>query len=178
MWRDLAKLITVATLFAACFLALAGVIGASSPWLGLLLMFYFMGLAKVAEPLFTLRLPRTLRAVDLGLPRYRPYRWLGVHGFGDLLQNTPLRYLNNSVYRSSTRRSLAKLQRQVESAEATHFWAAVLFTPYIAYVLARGFFAEALLFIAVQIAFNIYPILHLRLVRARLIRVGRAGRLH
>ena len=170
-WRNLSKLIVVAALFAVCFVMLADAIGAGSPWLGLLLMFYFMGLAKVAEPLFVFRMPRALRAVDEGLPDDRRYRWLGVRGFGALLRNTPLRHLNASVYRSSGGRSLAALQLQAESAEATHFWAAVLFTPYIVYIGSRGFLAEALLFTAAQIAFNVYPILHLRIVRARLGRV-------
>jgi len=140
-----------------------------------LMMFYFMGLAKVAEPLFVLRVPSVLRTVGPGPFNNRLYRWLGVHGFGELLRNTPFRLFNGSVYRSGGRRSFEKLQRQVESAEATHFWAAVLFTPYIAYVWSRGFLAEAILFIAVQIAFNVYPILHLRVVRARLSRVGPIG---
>lgn len=173
-WLNLIKLVVVAGFLAACFFMLARVIGYGSPWLGLLLMFYFMGLAKVAEPLFVLRLPSALRAVEPGLPNARLYRGLGVRGFGALLRNTPLRYLNNSVYRSAGKRSLAELQRQAESVEATHFWAAVLFTPYIAYVGARGFVAEAILFAAVQIAFNVYPILHLRVVRARLSKLGLA----
>lgn len=174
-WRHLTKLAVIAIFLAACFFMLARVIGYGSPWLGLLLMFYFMALAKSAEPLFVLRMPRALRTVDPGLPDSRLYRCLGVRGFGDLLRNTPLRYLNNSVYRLGGRRSLSELLRKAESAEATHFWAAVLFTPYIVFVGSRGFMAEAALFVAVQIAFNVYPILHLRVVRARLGRVGQAG---
>ncbi|NUO75103.1 MAG: hypothetical protein HOQ32_03730 [Lysobacter sp.] len=171
-WRSLIKLIAVAAFFAFCFAMLARVIGYASPWLGLLAMFYFMGLAKVAEPLFVLRMPRALHAVDPALSARPWYRRLGVRGFGDLLRNTPLRYLNGSVYRSAGRRSLEAVRRQAESAEATHFWAAVLFTPYIAYVAWRGFWMETLVFLAVQIAFNVYPILHLRAVRARLARLG------
>lgn len=174
MWRNPTKLIVAAALFAVCFAMLADVIGLDSPWLGLLLMFYFMGLAKIAEPLFVFRMPRALRDVDESLPDRRLYRWLGVRGFGAFLRNTPLRYLNASVYRSGGGRSLAALQRQAASAEATHFWAAMLFMPYIAYIGWRGFVAEAILFTAVQIAFNVYPILHLRMVRARLGRVGLA----
>jgi hypothetical protein len=172
----LAKLILVAAVFAVCFLMLASAIGLNSPWLGLLTMFYLMGLLKVAEPLFVLHMPRALRTVGPGLFDHRLYRWLGVRGFGGLLRNTPLRHFNGSVYRSGGRQSLEKLQRQVESAEATHFWTAVLFTPYIAYVWSRGFLAEAVLFVAVQIAFNVYPILHLRMVRARLDKVALVGR--
>lgn len=174
-WQ-LTKLIFVAIFFAVCFLMLASVVGFSSPWLGLLMMFYLMGLLKVAEPLFVLRMPRALRAVGPGLFNNRLYRWLGVPGFGELLRSTPLRHFNGSVYRSGGRQSFAKLQRQVESAEATHFWAAVLFTPYIAYVWSRGFLTEAILFVAVQIAFNVYPTLHLRIVRSRLSKVIPIGR--
>lgn len=105
------------------------------------------------------------------------YVWLGVRGFGSLLRNTPLRLFNRSVYRLDGKRSFAQLQRQRQrqrqagSAEATHFWAATVFTLYIGYVLARGFVLEALLFLAVQMAVNVYPILHPRLIRARLDRV-------
>lgn len=172
-WRDLTKLIVVAIFFAACLYMLADVIGFSSPWLGLLMMFNFMGLAKVAEPLFVLPLPDALRIVGPSTLNGWSYRWLGVRGFGDLLRNTPLRYLNNSVYRLGGKQSLAKLKRQAQSAEATHFWAAVLFTPYIVYVWSRGLVVESVVLTAVQIVFNVYPILHLRTVRARLGRVER-----
>jgi hypothetical protein len=43
--------------------------------------------------------------------------------------------------------------------------------PYIVYIAARGLFAEAVLFVLIQVVFNLYPIFHLRLVRARLIRL-------
>lgn len=169
-WRDLGKLAILAAFFGVCFAMLASVIGIGSPWLGLLLMFYFMALVKVAEPLFTIRVPKALRAVDV---KHGIYRWLGVHRFGALLRNTPLRYLNASVYLAGGRHSLAKLCRRVASSEAIHFWAAVLFAPYIAYVWSRGLMAETALFVLVQIVFNLYPILHLRIVRARLARLQR-----
>jgi Glycosyl-4,4'-diaponeurosporenoate acyltransferase len=174
-WRDLGKVAVMAAMFGVCFAMLASVIGIRSPWLGLLLMFYFMGLAKVAEPLFMLRMPPGLRAVDPRLLKQGFYCWLGVRGFGSLLRNTPLRYLNNSVYRMSGKQSLADLSRKVESAEAIHFWAAALFTPYIAYVWSRGLIAETVLFLSVQVGFNVYPVLHLRIVRARLSQVKDAA---
>ena len=174
-WRDLGKVAIVATIFGVCFAILASVIGPMSPWLGLLLMFYFMGLSKVAEPLFKLRMPQALRAVDPRPVTEGIYRWLGVRGFGTLLRNTPLRYLNGSVYLAGGRRSLVEMSRQTESAEAIHFWAAVLFTPYIAYVWSQDLIAETVLFVLVQVLFNVYPILHLRSVRARLDRVNQAA---
>lgn len=176
VWRDLGKVVVMAVMFGVCFVMLASVIGIGSPWLGLLLMFYFMGLAKVAEPLFMLRMPRAFRAVDPRLVKQGIYGWLGVRGFGTLLRNTPLRYFNNSVYRGSGKRSLAELNRKLESAEAIHFWAAVMFTPYIAYIWSRGLIAETVLFVLIQVVFNVYPVLHLRIVRARLSRVEQTTR--
>lgn len=76
-WRDIAKLAIEAAVFGICFAMLASVIGPGSPWLGLLLMFCFMGLAKVAEPLFMFRMPRALRAVDPRQVSEGIYGWLG-----------------------------------------------------------------------------------------------------
>ncbi|HEX7642561.1 MAG TPA: hypothetical protein VF472_10195 [Burkholderiaceae bacterium] len=178
-WRSLAKLLLLALIFGVCFVMLAAVIGFRSPWLGLQLMFYFMGLAKAAEPLVMLRMPRAIRAVEARQVEHGPYRWLGVRKFGELLRTTPLRLLNTSVYRVGGKRTLSALERRVESSEAIHFWAAVFFSPYIAFIWSRGFVAETIFFVFVQIAFNVYPILHLRIVRARLSAIiPRSGRRH
>ena len=70
--------------------------------------------------------------------------------------------------------------RLAESAEATHFWAAVLVMLYICY----AFFSRQWSVVAdflVQVVGNIYPIMHLRLVRGRLTRLiarGEAKRAH
>jgi len=62
---------------------LQSAIGTASPWLGLLLMFYFMGLAKVAEPLFMLRIPKALKAVRAWETSGPAYGRLAVHRFGN-----------------------------------------------------------------------------------------------
>ena len=166
--RQVLAVLATAIAFAISFVMLEQVIGIASPWLWLLLMFYFLGLAKVAEPLFMLRLPRPLRGIR---PQERTgdlYLALGVHRFGKLLRDTPLRLLNPSVYLSRAGGDLGQVLRQAESGEATHFWAALLFTPYIAYLFVTGRHGIASLFLLVQLLFNVYPILHLRVVRARL----------
>ena len=170
VWLGIGKAVVVAALFCACGVMWVRIEGIRSPWLGLFSMFYFMGTAKSAEPQILFRMPSALRTVDLKIAR-RDWqdRW-SVRRFGGLLRKTPLRYLNNSVYLPRRDQSISTLTQKLESAEAIHFWAAVLFTPYIAYIFARGLFAEASLFVLIQVAFNLYPILHLRLVRARLIR--------
>jgi hypothetical protein len=154
-----------AIVFAISFVLLRDEVGSESPWLGLLLMLYFMGLAKIGEPLFVLRMPtfiREVRAWEMG----GTYQRFGVQRFGQLLRESPLRFLNTSVYRGN--QDLRSLYRHVAFAEAAHFWAALLFTPYIAFVWARVHGGVAALFLLIQVLFNVYPILHLRLVRGRL----------
>jgi hypothetical protein len=166
-WLGVGKALVVAALFSACAVMWAKVEGVRSPWLGLFCMFYFMGIAKSAQPQFLFRMPSALRAVHPDAARAAARNRWGVRRFGALLRNTPLRYLNSSLYLSDRERDVPQLLRRIEAAEAIHFWAAVLFTPYIVYILARGLLAQALLFVLVQLVFNLYPILHLRLVRAR-----------
>lgn len=60
------------------------------------------------------------------------------------------------------------LYRQAASAEAIHFWAMVLFTPYMVFVWFQGQVLVAAVFLLIQILVNVYPILHLRTLRGRL----------
>ena len=166
--RSVFPVLGTAIAFAISFRMLEQVIGVTSPWLWLLVMFYFLGIAKVAEPIFMLRMPALLHGIR---PKERSgdlYLKLGVHRFGKLLRNTPLRYLNPSVYIPRAQGDLSKLFQQTKSAEATHFWATVLFTPYIAFLFVAGQMGIASVFLLIQLLFNVYPILHLRIVRARL----------
>jgi hypothetical protein len=155
---------------AASFVLLQRVVGASSPWLGLLAMFNFLGLIKVAEPLFLLKMPASLRAIRAWETEGTLYRRLRVPVFGSLLRETPLRLLNTAVYLTHARNKVGEVYQRAEAAEAAHFWAAVLFTPYIAFVGLTGHLRIAGIFLVIQVLFNIYPILHLRIVRARLLR--------
>src|SRR5258708_25911044 len=124
--------LAVALVFGASFELLRRVIGITSPWLVLLLMFYFLGLAKVAEPLFKLRMPKVLRPLRPWEPRDHVYRRLRVVEFGRLLRQPPLRFLNSAVYLDGRRSDALQVRLYAESAEATHFCAAVLLLPYIA----------------------------------------------
>jgi hypothetical protein len=169
--RSVIILVGTAAAFAVSFTMMQRAIGSSSPWLGLLGMLYLLGLAKVAEPLFLLQMPTTLRAVRPWEKDGGVYRRLLIPSFGRLLRGTPLRFLNPAVYLAQKQPDLIKVYRQVEAAEAAHFWAALLFAPYVGYVWLSGHFREAMVFLFVQIFFNIYPILHLRIVRGRLDRL-------
>ncbi len=58
--RSFILLSTVTIAFGVSFVMLAQVIGIASPWLELLLMFYFLGLAKIGEPFFLFREPKII----------------------------------------------------------------------------------------------------------------------
>lgn len=161
-----------ALLFFCCSLVvLRRVLGVTTPWLALLAMFYFLALAKVAEPLFVLRMPAVLRPLRSWERQRNAYRRLAVPGFGTILRRTPLRYLNSAVYLDKRGRDLRQVRHQAESAEASHFWAAVLLLPYIVFAWFNGQRLAAVGLLLAQVLVNCYPVLHLRFVRARLDRV-------
>lgn len=171
-WLHLLILLAVLLMFGASFALLQRVIGITSPWLAILLMFYFLALAKVAEPLFRLRVPGPLRRLRPWELKGDVYRRLAVPAYGKLLRRTPLRYLNSAVYLKERRSDLPKVYLKVESGEASHFWAAVLLMPYIGYAWLNGEWSVAGWFLLAQVLVNLYPILHLRRVRGRLDRLN------
>ena len=166
--RAIVVLVATAIGFVVSFVMLREALGANSPWLGLFLMFTVLGLAKVAEPLFMLRMPGPLRSLRAWERTGKVYRPLGVNAFGRLLRGTPLHYLNRSVYLAQQRADMQGVLRLVESAEASHFWAALVLVPYVAIALESRQYAVAIVFALVEVFFNFYPILHLRCVRERL----------
>ena len=119
-WRAVLVLIATAVGFVFSFVMFRQLLGADSPWLALLLMFCFLGIAKTAEPLFTLRMPSRLRPLRSCEYSGTVYQALGVKAFGRFLRGTPLRYLNPSVFLSHQRTDLMRVLRLVEAAEASH----------------------------------------------------------
>ena len=168
VWLHVLGLLVLAGFFGLSIVLLGNVIGSTSPWLALLLMFYFLALAKLAEPLIVLRMPRALFALRPWEVRGRFLRRTGVLRFGRLLRETPLRHLNARVYLGDSRRDAQRVRFQAASAEAGHFWAAVLLTPFIAVAAVAGRWSIAAWFLVAQLLVNVYPILHLRYIRGRL----------
>ena len=172
-WLHALALLSAVLVFGVLLALLSTVLGITSPWLALLLMFYFLGIAKVAGPVFMLRMPRALHELRHWEQRGDLLRRLRVLGFGRLLRQTPLRYLNSRVYLNRQRGDPLRVRRQAESAEATHFWAAVLFMPCIALAAVTGKWSIVAWFSLAQVLVNVYPILHLRHIRGRLDRAIR-----
>jgi hypothetical protein len=168
------RLIVTALAFAFSLAMMGRAVGPASPWMVLLVMMCFLGLAKIAEPIYLLKMPGRLRSVRPWELKGKIYRSLRVPEFGALLRNTPLRLLNTSVYLSGEKPDVRRILRLVEAAEASHFWAGVLLTPYLFYCAWTGRWAVlGVCLIVVQVVGNIYPILHLRWTRGRLERMRR-----
>jgi hypothetical protein len=172
-WLQALVLLGVILALGISIALLRQVIGITSPWLALLLMFDFLGIAKFAEPLFRLAMPGALRPLRPWERGSGVYRRLGVLRFGRLLRDSPLRYLNTGVYLDRGPRDPFRVRLHAESSEANHFWDAVLFMAYIVFAAGKGMWSVVAFFLAVQVVVNVYPILHLRYVRGRLDRVIR-----
>ncbi|HYV20985.1 MAG TPA: hypothetical protein VFC25_18370 [Verrucomicrobiae bacterium] len=171
MWKHVLLLLATVAAFAVSLVMLQQVLGPGSPWMGLMVMLCLLGTARFADPICQLRMPWALRAV-------RPWELNGdfserllVPQFGGLLRTTPLRLLNPEVYVS--RRDPVRLVRQLEAAEASHFWATLVLIPWQVWCAISGRWGIFALFLVIQLLGNIYPILHLRLARGRLERVIR-----
>jgi hypothetical protein len=169
--RDVLILLAVAAAFGVSLPLFGRVMGFNSPWFALLVMFCFLGLLGAARPLFVLRLPGWLRQVRAWETEGGLYRSLGVPAFGGLLRRTPLRQLQPLVYLSRCPGDPAKVQKQIEGAEAAHFWAAALVLPYMVFLWFQNRWSILAWFTVVQVVGNVYPILHLRWVRGRMKRV-------
>jgi hypothetical protein len=164
-------LCVLALVFAWSALMLRRVLGLHWPWLAILLMFYFLGLLKVAEPLFMLRVPARWRRLRRWEVRSHALRRFGILAYGQLLRSTPLRYLNLAVYVRSGSRDFRRVLLLTESGEAAHFWAALLLLPCIGYALFQRAYADVAWLVLAELLVNVYPMLHLRYVRSRLERL-------
>jgi O-antigen ligase len=67
---------------------------------------------------------------------------------------------------------------ELEAAEASHFWDAMLVLPYMVHLAVQGSWTTLLWFTLAQMLINIYPIMHLRVTRHRLGRLASRKSLH
>lgn len=171
---DWLRFLAVAALYGAAFFLFRRAVpsGLESPWFALVAMICFLGLAFTARPLARIRMPGPLRALRSWETGGGVYRALRVPAFGRLLRRTPLRYFNTDVYFSDGRWGVAGVLAQVEAAEASHFWAAVLVAPYMCLAALRGAWGALFWVSFAQVVINVYPVMHLRLARHRLGRLA------
>jgi len=152
-------------------------VGFLSPWFGVTAAFCLLGLMDLARPYFRLPLPRLLGKIRPEQGRGSGYRsfWrlLGVYAFGAFLRRTPLRLLNRRVYLSSSPRDVASILAHLEQAEAAHFWDSVATLPYLVLAGVQSRWSTVACVPLFDLVVNVYPMLHLRTVRARIARVSR-----
>ena len=171
--RDVLLLVLVGAALAASLVMIHRALGVASPWFGLALMFDVTGVAAFARPLANPWLPGFLRKTYPWEAKGPAYGVLRVPAFGELLRHTALRKLNTNVYFDENR-DRAGVIASLEWAEMAHLLAAVALVPWLAIAHVHGSMGTAIVLWTVQVAYNVYPVLHLRWVRARLIRL--AGR--
>jgi hypothetical protein len=143
-------------------------VGVDSLWFGLVTSFSVLGLMDLAIPFIRIRLPVSLRSVRPWEQRAGAYRTLGVQAFGAFIRGTPVRWLNRKVYLGAHPKNFELVQIQLENAEAAHFWGGIATMPYLAFAGLRGWWVNLAAVLLFNLVVNVYPILHLRMVRGRL----------
>jgi hypothetical protein len=169
-----ARFLAVAAGYAATFAAFQRFqpFSVASPWFVFVAMICFLGLAFAAQPIVMLRMPGPLRLVRAWEREGGFYRAIGVPTFGRLLRRTPLRLFNVDVYLRNGLRDAPRVGAELEAAEASHLWDAMLVLPYMVYLTGQGAWTAFLGFSLAQMLINVYPIMHLRLTRHRLERLA------
>lgn len=148
--------------------------GPGSPWFAVGTGFTLLGLLDLLR--YFVRLSPPLRGIRPGEGRSAWYRYLGVRAFGALLRRSPLQLLNRRVYRLAARDG-NQLLRELAEAEAAHTIAFVLVGLYLGFATAQGWWSAVAGLAVLNLAANLYPILHLRLARGRVAAfVARAAR--
>lgn len=94
--------------------------------------------------------------------------WTGVRGFGRVLRHTPLRHLGGRVYLAQCSNDSTQVLRGIQEDEEIHCWSLLLGVPWLMYWLVQGLWWSVAMSFAVQLLWNIYPVLHLRLTRGRM----------
>jgi hypothetical protein len=138
--------------------------GPDSPWFATTAGFTLLGLLDLAR--YFVRLSPPLGGIRRWEARSTLYRILGLRAFGRLLRRPPLRLLNRHVYRIASRDG-NRLLRELEGAEAAHTIALLLVGVYLALAALEGWWRAFAGLAVLNLAVNLYPILHLRLSRAR-----------
>ena len=151
------------------FLAMR-VVGPESVPFAIVVSFSALGLTGLARPLRVMKLPQPFRQVRSWEINRRVYGVLGVHMFGTLLRRTPLRFLNSTVYLNGRPGDTEGVCAQVQAAEAAHYWAPIVTIPYVVFLVLQVRWNTFLWFILINVGTNVYPVLHLRSARGRLIR--------
>jgi|GEM_PF-648877 len=165
---SIAALILVTIAFAISLSLFQRITPVTSPAFVFIAMFAFMGWVAFARPLFVLPLPPPFRRLYNWESDGTIYRKTGSIWFGHILRTTHLRYLQPLVYLNQKSLTPPEVCRQIEGAEAVHWWAIAITLPYLVDATRLGQFQIVALFLIAHVGLHIYPMMHLRYVRTRL----------
>jgi hypothetical protein len=97
-------------------------------------------------------------------------RWTGVPFFGLMLRRTPLKHLGGEVYLGACSNDASRVLRGMQTAESVHIWSALCCLPLILFWAMNKAWASVGISFAVNLMLNVYPVLHLRLARGRIVK--------
>lgn len=165
---SIAVLVLVTIAFAISLTLFQQITPVTSPSFVFLAMFVFMGWIAFARPLLVLPIPPPFRRLHKWEYAGAIYRHTGSIWFGHILRTTHLRYLQPLVYLNQKSLTPREVWRQIEGAEAVHWWAIVLTLPYLVYATVIGEIEIVGFFLIAHLGLHLYPIMHLRHVRTRM----------
>lgn len=131
----------------------------------------------VIQTVRPLRLPSAMKEVGPRESEVLRQRWTGIRLFGTVLRRTPLRYLGGAVYLRQCANGPSGVLQGIQAAEEVHVWALLLCLPALIYWGIQAWWASVAASLLVHTVLNVYPVLHLRLTRARIQRAYQADRL-
>jgi hypothetical protein len=172
IFRRMVVVVAVAGFFGLCLAMLGRYTGYRSPFFALIAVADILGFVALTRAVLPWGLPRPLRPLRAWERTEKLYRLLGAAWFGMLIRVPPFRYLDSTVYLGARRGELAQLRSNVLRAEGAHFWGTLLTFPLLAYWLLNGWWDSLLCVAVFHVVLNLYPVIHLRLVRARIERLS------
>ncbi|MEP7154766.1 MAG: hypothetical protein ABI905_03270 [Betaproteobacteria bacterium] len=165
----IAKCIVLAAIFGATLFFVARFSGIHSAFFLLVLAAAGLAFSAVLEKVLNCGLSASTS--DATMPEPTKFELPGVTVFGQVLRRTPLRLLNPSVYFNASQKDWPAVLEQADRARAIHFYSFLFTIPLMVWAIWNfdlwAFGALALF----QLLLNLYPMLHLRSVRRRIVRM-------
>jgi hypothetical protein len=163
-----AILVTGSVAFSCSLWLFSSALGSKSPLLAITVTLLVAAWTGMLQTILPLPLPARilkLRRREVSLLRAQ---WSGVRLFGRILRGTPLRRLGGTVYLAEHGADPVLVVSAIRDAEAIHAWSMLFSIPWLAWWIHQALWLAAGSSLAVHLALNVYPILHLRLARARI----------
>ena len=165
--RFLALLVLGLLAFGGSLFLAAKALGVDSPVFAFAVVGATLGFVVVTMPVIRWPLPGAVMGIRAWEQSDAVYRQLGTAQFGALLRRSPFRHFNSTVYVRGRPGAVVATRQNMIAAEAAHIWAALLTLPIVAGLAMRGSWIAVAWITAFSVVVNLYPVLHLRMMRAK-----------